>query len=81
MLNACPYCYGVHAETAKAFGVDAALIEQLVSDLDRAPVEARMRPLLQYARKLTLEPARMTQRAPMPCSPPVGARPSCTMPC
>ena len=61
-LNACQYCYGVHAETARAFGVDAALIEQLVADVDIAPVEARLRPLLQYARKLTLEPARMTQR-------------------
>jgi len=61
-LNACQYCYGVHAETARAFGVDAALIEQLVADVDTAPVEARLRPLLQYARKLTLEPARMTQR-------------------
>lgn len=61
-LNACQYCYGVHAETARAFGVDAALIEQLVADVDTAPVEARLRPLLQYARKLTLEPDRMTQR-------------------
>lgn len=61
-LNACQYCYGVHAETARAFGIDAALIEQLVADVDSAPVDARMRPLLQYARKLTLQPARMTQR-------------------
>ncbi|NUO72149.1 MAG: peroxidase-related enzyme [Frateuria sp.] len=61
-LNACRYCFGVHAETAKAFGVAPGLIEQLVSDLDTAPVEPRLRPLLQYARKLTIEPARMTQR-------------------
>lgn len=61
-LNACQYCYGVHAETARAFGIDATLIEQLVADVDTAPVEARLRPLLQYARKLTLEPSRMTQR-------------------
>lgn len=61
-LNACQYCYGVHAETARAFGVDAGLIEQLVADVDAAPVEERLRPLLQYARKLTLEPSRMTQR-------------------
>lgn len=61
-LNACQYCFGVHAETAKAFGVDAGLIEQLLADLDAAPVDAKLRPLLHYARKLTLEPARMTQR-------------------
>lgn len=61
-LNACQYCFGVHAETAKAFGVEAQLIEQLLSDVDGAPVDERLRPLLRYARKLTLEPARMTQR-------------------
>ena len=61
-LNACQYCFGVHAETAKAFGIDAGLVEQLLADLDTAPVDEKLRPLLQYARKLTLEPARMTQR-------------------
>lgn len=61
-LNACQYCFGVHAETAKAFGVEASLIEQLLADVETAPVDARLRPLLQYARKLTLEPSRMTQR-------------------
>ena len=60
-LNACQYCYGVHSETAKAFGIDAALLEQLLSDFDAAPVEARLKPVLAYARKLTLEPAKMTQ--------------------
>ena len=58
-LNACSYCHGVHRETAIAFGVDEKLIESLLSDPARAPVEARLRPLLAYARKLTLEPARM----------------------
>ena len=60
-LNACQYCYGVHAETARAFGVEAGLIEQLLADVDSAPVDEKLRPLLRFARKLTLEPARMTQ--------------------
>jgi uncharacterized peroxidase-related enzyme len=60
-LNACQYCYGVHSETAKAFGIDAALLEQLLADFDAAPVDARLKPVLAYARKLTLEPAKMTQ--------------------
>jgi uncharacterized peroxidase-related enzyme len=58
-LNACVYCHGVHRETAAAFGIEATLIEALIADLDTAPVEERLRPLLAYARKLTLEPARM----------------------
>jgi uncharacterized peroxidase-related enzyme len=60
-LNACQYCYGVHAETAHAFGLPVGAVETLLEDLDAAPVESRMRPLLAYARKLTLAPAKMTQ--------------------
>lgn len=60
-LNACQYCYGVHSETAKAFGIDASLLEQLLADIESASVESRLKPILLYARKLTLEPARMTQ--------------------
>lgn len=60
-LNACRYCFGVHAQTAEAFGMEAGLIEQLLADPDSAPVDERLRPLLRYARKLTTEPSRMTQ--------------------
>lgn len=60
-LNACQYCYGVHAETAKAFGIDAGSLEAMLANLDDAPVDDRLRPILAYARKLTLTPARMTQ--------------------
>lgn len=60
-LNACQYCFGVHSETAKAFGVDPSVLEQLLADPDSAAVTPGLRPLLAYARKLTVEPARMTQ--------------------
>ena len=60
-LNACRYCYGVHSETAKAFGLDDGALGALLDDVDAAPVEPAMRPLLAYAKKLTLTPARMTQ--------------------
>jgi len=60
-LNACQYCYGVHAETAKAFGIDGALLESLLADPDNAPVDAKLRPILAYAQKLTQDPARMMQ--------------------
>ena len=33
----------------------------MLADLDAAPVESNMRPLLRYAYKLTLNPAKMTQ--------------------
>lgn len=60
-LNACQYCYGVHSETAKAFGLAEGALEALLADVDSAPADPRMRPLLAYANKLTVSPARMTQ--------------------
>ena len=60
-LNACQYCYGVHSETAKAFGLAEGALDALLADIDSAPVDPKMRPLLAYANKLTVSPARMTQ--------------------
>jgi uncharacterized protein YciW len=40
------------------------LFKVLLSDIDLAPVEDRIKPILRYARKLTLSPARMTQADP-----------------
>ena len=60
-LNACHYCYGVHAQTAAAYGIDPALLEALLQDVESAPVDASLRPILRYARKLTLSPSRITQ--------------------
>lgn len=60
-LNACQYCYGVHAETARAFGLPEGAVEAMLADLDGAPIEPRLRPVLAYARKRTLTPAKMTQ--------------------
>jgi AhpD family alkylhydroperoxidase len=48
-LNACQYCYGVHSETAKAFGLAENALDALLADVDPAPVDPRMRPLLAYA--------------------------------
>lgn len=61
-LNACRYCHGVHAETARRFGVDADLLQRLVDEPDLAAAPEKLRPLLALARRLTLEPAR-TRRA------------------
>ena len=61
-LNACQYCYGVHKETAKAFGVEESLIDALLADLNHAPVDAKLKPILAYARVLTLTPTQALQR-------------------
>ncbi len=60
-LNACQFCFTAHKIFAKAFGVDDALLDALVTDLDSAPADPRLKPLLAYVRVLTLMPARLTE--------------------
>src|SRR5687767_9748993 len=60
-LNGCRYCYGVHAETTRAYGdVPSAAVDGLMDDVEFTGVEARLRPVLRYARKLTLAPSSVT---------------------
>ncbi len=59
-LNACAYCHATHVAVAAACGVAPDLIKALLADIETAPVEATMKPILSYARKLTLSPARIT---------------------
>jgi uncharacterized peroxidase-related enzyme len=61
-LNDCDYCHGVHAATAAAFGIAPEILTAALSDLDSAPVSARMKPLLRYLAKLTRTPAKVTER-------------------
>ncbi len=60
-LSTCTYCYGTHVGVAEACGVAPDLIKALLIDIKTAPLEARMKPILRYARNLTLSPARVTE--------------------
>ena len=60
-LNACAFCYGAHAIYAKAFGIDPAVIAHLIADIDAAPADDKIKPLLRYAAKLTQEPTKITE--------------------
>jgi uncharacterized peroxidase-related enzyme len=60
-LNACGFCAGAHAGAAKAFGIGEGVIVALVDDIDAAPVDERLKPILRYVRKLTETPSRMVQ--------------------
>ncbi len=59
-LNECRYCYGVHAATAKAFGVADKVVDSVLDDLDVAGLHERMKPILRFARKLTQAPSSVT---------------------
>ena len=56
-LNQCHYCHGVHSETARAFGLPYL---PFGGSPDTLAVDAKMKPLLNAARKLTLAPATFT---------------------
>ena len=59
-LNACAFCFGSHKMIAGAFGVEEAVFDRLMEDVQTAPVPDGLTPMLLYAKKLTLEPAKMT---------------------
>jgi uncharacterized peroxidase-related enzyme len=53
-LNECDYCCGTHTCTAQYFGVAPGTVEALLGDETLSAAPAKLRPLLAYARKLTL---------------------------
>ena len=61
-LNSCGFCHGTHAAVAELHGVDTALLETLVEAPENTDLEPHWLPLLSYLRKLTEEPARLTDK-------------------
>lgn len=59
-LNACSFCFGAHKIYARAFGVDEAVIDALVADVDKASVDEKLKPLLKYVAKLKDLPPKLT---------------------
>jgi uncharacterized peroxidase-related enzyme len=57
----CKFVYVAHSEVAYAWGVENGLIDRLLQDPEAAPVDARLKPLLVFVRKLALTPGEMTQ--------------------
>lgn len=59
-LNHCRYCCAVHTATAEKLGITAGLIGDLLEGrMDGAP--EKLRPVLEFARRLTDEPAALTR--------------------
>jgi len=61
-LNACTFCAGAHRAYAEVFGIDGALIDALIADLESAPVDERLRPVLAYVAKLNTLPSKLVER-------------------
>lgn len=60
-LNACAYCHNAHTVFARAYGIDPDVIDALMADIETAPIEPKIKPVLAFAGKLTQTPARMTE--------------------
>ncbi len=58
-LNACNFCFGAHKIYAQAFGIDEAVIEALIEDVDTADVDPKLKPILNYVAKLKDLPPRL----------------------
>ncbi len=59
-LNACNFCFGGHKIYARAFGVEEAVIDGLVNDVDTAKVDEKLKPILKYVAKLKNMPPKLT---------------------
>jgi uncharacterized peroxidase-related enzyme len=60
-VTGCAFVHVAHSEVAYAWGIDNGLVERLLAEPDSTPVEARLRPLLAFVRKLALTPSDMAQ--------------------
>jgi AhpD family alkylhydroperoxidase len=58
-LNACDFCHGAHIIAARVHGVAETLFEALLANVDTAPVDDKLKPLLRYVHKLTISPAKI----------------------
>jgi len=61
-LNGCTYCAGIHESAADAFGIESGLLAELLEDIDTAGVADRLKPVLHFVARLTLQPSRMMDK-------------------
>lgn len=60
-LNNCDYCRAAHLPSMQLHGIEQAAVDGLIANPDTAPVDAKLKPLFAFARKLTLTPSELTQ--------------------
>ncbi|MDJ0706598.1 MAG: peroxidase-related enzyme [Leptolyngbyaceae cyanobacterium MO_188.B28] len=59
-LNACNFCFGAHKIYANVFGVADEVIDGLMENIDAAPVDEKLKPILRYVSKLNRLPVHLT---------------------
>lgn len=61
-INGCGFCLGAHRWTLVAMDVDTRVIEAVENGADDEGIDARLRPILRFATKLTQRPGEVGQR-------------------
>lgn len=61
IMNDCGYCANIHILVAEGFGVKEGLIDSLVKDIDSSSLDEKLKPVLRFVRKLTMEPSKMVK--------------------
>lgn len=61
-LNRCPYCVIHHAEALAHYEKSPEVVEGIKADYRQVPLREQDRAMLDYAAKLTTEPAGMTEK-------------------
>ena len=60
-LNRADYCYSGHSKVAINWGVESDIFDLLIENIDKAPLRKELIPLMQFIKKLTLEPSQISQ--------------------
>lgn len=55
-LNGCDFCFQSHKVYALAFGIEAAMIDALLFDIDNSGIGEKLKPLFHYVKKLNDNP-------------------------
>ena len=61
VANSCRYCIAAHSAALRKLTRDPALADAIAADHTAAPVEPRVRAMLDYALKLTVHPTQMAE--------------------
>lgn len=61
-LNACTFCYGSHKIYAEVFGLDGDMIDALIADIDSAPIDEKLKPIMRYVKKLNTLPSKLVNK-------------------
>ncbi len=59
-FNSCGSCQASHTEVCGHYGTPSLLADQLLVDVDTAPITPRLKPVFRYVRTLIVTPAHVT---------------------